>query len=39
MFSVKCSDGNVRIATAISLASVIFEVLQAGLRVVEIVRG
>lgn len=39
MFSIKCDNGSVRLATAISLASVIFEVMQAGLKVIEIVRA
>lgn len=39
MFSVKCSNGEIRLATELSLASVIFAVLTAGLKVIEIVRA
>lgn len=39
MYQVKCDNGSVRLATELSLACVIFEVLQAGLKIVEIARA
>lgn len=39
MYQVKCDNGEIRLATELSLASVIFAVLTAGLNVIEIVRA